>query len=69
VGVDGIFVCRAELDERTVYNLTKAFFRAVTSAGGDVRMLRGFNMSRAAATPLPLHPGAARYYREMEMRR
>jgi hypothetical protein len=69
VGVDGILVCRADLDERLVYNLTKAFFQAVTVAGRDVRMLRGFNMSRAAATPLPLHPGAARYYREMEMRR
>jgi TRAP transporter TAXI family solute receptor len=69
VGVDGIFVCRAELDERLVYNLTKAFFQAVSTAGRDVRMLRGFNTSRAAATPLPLHPGAARYYREMEMRR
>jgi TRAP transporter TAXI family solute receptor len=69
VGVDGIFVCRADLDERLVYNLTKAFFRAVSTAGRDVRMLRGFNMSRAAATPLPLHPGAARYYREIEMRR
>jgi hypothetical protein len=69
VGVDGIFVCRAELDERLVYNLTKAFFQAVSTSGRDVRMLRGFNMSRAAATPLPLHPGAARYYREIEMRR
>ena len=29
VGVDGIFVCRADLDERLVYNLTKAFFQAV----------------------------------------
>ena len=69
VGVDGIFVCRADLDERLVYNLTKAFFQAVSTAGREVRMLRGFNISRAAATPLPLHPGAARYYRETEMRR
>lgn len=69
VGVDGIFVCRADLDERLVYDLTKAFFRAVTTAGQEVRMLRGFNLSRAAATPLPLHPGAALYYRELEMRR
>jgi hypothetical protein len=69
MAVDRILVCRADLDERLVYNLTKAFFQAVTTAGNDVRMFRGFNMSRAAATPLPLHPGAARYYREVEMRR
>ena len=69
VGVDRILVCRADLDERLVYTLTKAFFQAVATAGQDVRMFHGFNMSRAGATPLPLHPGAARYYREVEMRR
>lgn len=69
VGVDRILVCRADLDERLVYTLTKAFFQAVAFAGRDVRMFHGFNMSRAGATPLPLHPGAARYYREVEIRR
>lgn len=69
VGVDRILVCRADLDERVVYALTTAFFQAVTTAGRGIRMYRGFHMGRAAATPLPLHPGAARYYRELEMRR
>ena len=52
-----------------VHGLTKAFFQAVIAAGQDVRMLSRINMGRAAAAPLPLHPGAARYYRELEMRR
>lgn len=69
VGVDRILVCRADLDERVVYALTTAFFQAVTTAGRGIRMYRGFHMGRAAATPLALHPGAARYYRELEMRR
>ena len=66
VGVDGIFVCRADLDERLVYNLTKAFFQAVSTAGREVRMLRGFNMSRAAATRFRCIL-APRGYRETEM--
>ncbi len=69
VGVDGLFACRADLDDRYVYNITHAFFRAVTEAGHHVRPLQRINVSRAAATPLPLHPGAGRYYREAEMRR
>lgn len=70
VGVDRIFVCRADLDEDVVYHLTEAFLKAVVAgAAGDGSVLRGFNLSRAAATPLALHPGAARYYREIEMRR
>lgn len=69
VGVDRILVCRADLDERVVHALTTAYFQAVTTAGRGLRMYRGFQMGRAAATPLPLHPGAARYYRELEMRR
>lgn len=69
VGVDAIFVCRVGLDERLVHGLTTAFFQAVIAAGRHVRILRTFNLGRAAAAPLPLHPGAARYYRELEMRR
>ena len=29
--------------------------------------LRLMNLASAAATPIPLHPGAARYFREREL--
>ena len=60
IGVDGLLTCRADLDENLVYRLTKAFFELP-----DTPVDRG----RAAATPIPLHPGAARYYREQELLR
>ena len=69
IGVDGIFVVRADVDERLVYRLTRAFFEAVSLVWKDVPALQGVNVSRAPSTPIPLHPGAARYYRERELRR
>jgi uncharacterized protein len=69
VGVDGIFVTRAELDERLVYRLTRAFFEAVAVVWKDIPGLHGVSIGRAPSTAIPLHPGAARYYRERELRR
>jgi uncharacterized protein len=69
VGVDGIFVARADLDERLVYRLTRAFFETVAIVWKDVPGLHGVSIGRAPSTPIPLHPGAARYYREWELRR
>ena len=69
VGVDGIFVVRTGLNEELVYRLTRAFFQAVSVVGKEVPALHGVNVSRASSTPIPLHPGAARYYREWELRR
>jgi TRAP-type uncharacterized transport system substrate-binding protein len=67
--VDGIFVARADLDERLVYRLTRAFFETVAVVWKDVPGLHGVSIGRAPSTPIPLHPGAARYYREWELRR
>jgi uncharacterized protein len=69
VGIDGIFVCKAEMDEDLVYELTKAFFRSLPDLARDSRGFRGFVMNRALSIPIPLHPGAARYYRELELLR
>jgi hypothetical protein len=60
MGVDGLLTCRVGLDEDIVYRLTKAFFELPDTP---------VDRSRAAATPIPLHPGAARYYRERELLR
>jgi TRAP transporter TAXI family solute receptor len=69
VGVDGILVCRADLDETIVHDLTRAFFETVTQADVHVQPLAHLNVSRAPSTAIPLHPGAARYYRERELLR
>src|SRR5262249_29786440 len=67
IGVDGILVCREELDESQVHELTRAFFDAIERADGGRLPFDGLNFIRAASTVIPLHPGAARYYREQEL--
>jgi TRAP transporter TAXI family solute receptor len=52
IGINGVLLCRADLDDDVVFRLTKALYVGV-----------------GAATPVPLHPGAARYYRERELTR
>lgn len=62
VAVDALFVCRADLSEDIVYSLLDAYFatRPLTTPP---------NLERAPATPIPLHPGAARFYRQRELSR
>jgi TRAP transporter TAXI family solute receptor len=69
VGVDGIVVCRADLDEAIVHEITRAFLEVVMRPGIDLPAVSHMNLSRASSTPIPLHPGAARYYREQELLR
>jgi hypothetical protein len=69
VGIDELLVCRSDLSDALVYQLTKAFFEAlpmlarVNAAAGTI------DLDEAPGTPIPLHPGAARYYREREIGR
>jgi len=62
IGVDVLLVCRADLDERVVYRLLDAYFATRPAT-------RPPDLERAPATPIPLHPGAARYYRQRELSR
>jgi TRAP transporter TAXI family solute receptor len=68
IGVDGLLVCRKDLDEEVVYQLAKGIFDALPAlASPDGSPL--IEMDQAAATPIPLHPGASRYYRERQLSR
>jgi TRAP transporter TAXI family solute receptor len=66
IGTDALIVCRDDLEERTAYDVTKQFFDALSSlpAGESLRLM---NLDAAPATPIPLHQGAARYFREREL--
>jgi TRAP transporter TAXI family solute receptor len=60
--IDTTLVIRRDLDEALVYELTRHLLAAVPQlAAGQVAL------DQTPATPLPLHPGAARYYREWEL--
>ena len=65
IGLDGLLACRSGLDADMVYGITKAFFQALPDLSAfDAPPLRQMNPEDASATPIPLHEGAARYYRE-----
>jgi TRAP transporter TAXI family solute receptor len=69
VGMDMMVVCRRDLDESVVYDVTKQLFIAFPRLSSVEASLRFLNFEEAAATPIPLHPGASRYFRERELSR
>lgn len=69
IGVSTLLVCRDDLDERLVYQMTKALFDSLPELEAAHRAARRIDPEQAPTTPIPLHPGAARYYREREITR
>lgn len=69
IGIDMVVVCAADLGEPLVYELTRQLFIAFPRLSGVEASLRFLDFEEAAATPIPLHPGAARYFRERELSR
>jgi TRAP transporter TAXI family solute receptor len=68
LGVYNLLVCRSDLDEEVIHAFTVSLFETVPTLPSSVRRnLADFD--EASATPIPLHEGAARYYREIELDR
>lgn len=69
LSVDVVLLARAGLDDVIVRRLTAGLFRMLPQLNAELPFLKGMVPERAPATPVPLHPGAALYYRERELRR
>jgi len=69
LAIDVVLLARAGLDDVIVRRLTDNLFRMLPQLSADLPFLKGMVPERAPATPVPLHPGAALYYREQELRR
>jgi uncharacterized protein len=69
LAVDNLLICRDDLSDDLVYRLTRSFFESLPDIGQHIVAARLINVDRAPTTPIPLHPGAARYYRERELLR
>lgn len=69
IGVAAVLLCRSDLDEGLVYQLTRQFFEILPGATASLGPLRFMDLEHAPATPIPLHDGAARYYRERKLLR
>jgi hypothetical protein len=69
LSVDVVLLARAGLDDAIVRRLTDGLFRMLPQLSAELPFLKGMMPERAPATPVPLHPGAALYYREKELSR
>jgi TRAP transporter TAXI family solute receptor len=69
LGVQNVLVCRRDLDDQIVYELTKQFFVALPRLSLLFSSLRLIDVYHASATSIPLHDGAIRFYRERELLR
>ena len=69
VAIPIVLACSRELDEDLVYRLTAHLLNAVSQVPLYNTAMRHITVQEASATPIPLHDGAARYYRESEILR
>jgi TRAP transporter TAXI family solute receptor len=69
VAEDILLLCRSDLSEALVYDLTKALFEATPDLVRAHRAAQSIEPDHGPTTSIPLHPGAARYYRERELPR
>lgn len=67
MGLHNILLVRRDVDEQAAYELTRQFFAALPRLSQLVSSLRSMDIDQASATSIPLHDGAARYYREREL--
>lgn len=63
IAVENLLLCREDLPEAVVYELTAKLFEMQPV----VSPLAGMDLANAPAVPIPLHDGAARFYREREI--
>ena len=67
VGVDMLLACRDDLPEELVYWVTRILFESLPALADSLNSLRQIDLEHVQASPIPLHPGAARFYREREL--
>lgn len=58
--------CRADVDEDAVYKITKTIYENLPFLQAIHKATKAMSKDKAiVGLPMPLHPGAARYYREI----
>lgn len=67
IGAELLFVCRSTMTDSVAHDLTQGLFAALPVLAAHFPVLRTLDVRHASATPIPLHEGAARYYRETEL--
>ena len=69
IGIDTLLICREDLPEELVYQLTKSLFESLPELGQSLKAAELIDVEQGPTTSIPLHAGAARFYRERELKR
>jgi TRAP transporter TAXI family solute receptor len=67
VGIESLLLCSDTVSADRVHQVTRAWFTAARKLTDDGEMSDAIGPDYAAATPVPLHEGAKRYYRERQL--
>ena len=68
LGVESLLVCRRQLEDAPIRDLTRALLESLQVLAKS-KQWNLVSMEEAPATSIPLHSGAALYYREVELQR
>ena len=68
IGVDSLMVCRRQLGETLIRDLTRGLLESMQVLARSEKW-HLVPLDDTPATSIPLHPGASLYYREMELMR
>ncbi len=67
VGGDMLLACRDDLPDELIYWVTRTLFELLPEMAKAMPSLRQIDPDHVQASPVPLHSGAARFYREREL--
>lgn len=62
LGVRNVLIVKRTMSEDTVYKITKAVFDNLPEFAAANANAKQIDITRAAKVPIPLHPGAAKYF-------
>jgi TRAP-type uncharacterized transport system substrate-binding protein len=65
IGVSATYIVSNSLSEEIVYNITKALWESKGSIGHSVESTMNTAYAYVTIGNVPVHPGAAKYYREL----
>lgn len=65
IGVNNIMICNSQVDEDIVYLFTKTMYENVEQIWAVHSEASKITLDSAMNVPIPLHPGAEKYYKEV----
>ncbi|MCS7233318.1 MAG: TAXI family TRAP transporter solute-binding subunit [Synergistetes bacterium] len=64
IGIRNVLIVRSDVDEILVYQITKAIFDNLEELRNMNAIAKQIDLEEASKVPIPLHPGAKRYFDE-----